>query len=1181
MRNFKSRILGLSAGVAVMLGGSLAAFADDSEIYLGPSNSTRLPNIMFIFDTSGSMGTQVTTTTPYDAGQSYAGTGSCSGLGSKVFFVSGNQQGTPPGCNSGNSFDFSKLKCAVARTPMSSAGSGIYQDALIRWGGNNANKQWNKSLTVANGTDVECLADNGIDGDLAAGLAYPKTGTVNSTNGVWSATSGQSYWVAGARTVYTLYSGKYVAWYNQFRTTVLGTRMSIMQQAATGMLDSLTGVNVGLMRYSDNGGAGDLLARGGMVAYPVSPVEANRTNLQAIINGYSPGGYTPLSETLYESYLYYSGNPVYFGSFSSPSLSVASSRDPSNLANYKSPADQSCKNYVVYLTDGLPTADSEANTLINGLPSFSSLGGSCLAPGSGPDTNWPNSGLCLGAMAQYMFKGDLRPSAGQQNVRSFFIGLGSDFVDSSTNQLNAAYTYLSSAASRGGGEAFQANDLSDLTQVLTKITAGILDDTATLTAPTVAVNAFNQTKSLSDLYVSLFQPSASWHWPGNIKKYKLLNGVISDVNDVAAVNPISGFFKDTSQSLWAASADGKKVDVGGAANRLPDPGTGAGSRNVYTYLGGSNVTAGVSNAVTLSGGNTNYQVVAGNALLTDALLGTTLTTDPLKGKLIAWARGADVNDENSNSSTTDARHEMGDPLHSQPAVVIYGGSPAAQNLGDAVIYVATNDGYLHAFNVTDGIERWSFIPQELVPNLVNVYNDSSVSAKQYALDGDVTVLKFDVNGDGVIDPAGGDKVLLYVGQGRGGSHYYALDVTNKDSPKFLWNIGPTELPGIGQAWATPVIARVTVGTGTGQNNQRFVLIISGGYDPAEDGASINGNYVPADTAGNRLFMVDALYGNLLWSGGPTGAATSQQFGTRMDHSIPAAPSVIDTNNDEYADRIYAGDMAGQLWRFDIANGNAANNLMAGGVLASLGAHDDGTPLTVNARRFYSTPDPAQVTLPNVTPFMNIAIASGYRGHPLNTTIQDRLYSFRDYSPFASMTQAQYAAVIVAHDSNMTDITGQVSPVVANGSAGWKMLLNQNGGWVGEKSLSASQTVSGAIYYTSYAPTASAGADPCTLSPGTARLYVVNVLNGTAAVDLNHNGTVDASDLQMVVPATGILPQLTVLFRVDANGGSGGPGGPGGPPGGGGSNVCLIGTVTVPCPPFNDKIKTYWREGSAN
>ena len=105
-------------------------------------------------------------------------------------------------------------------------------------------------------------------------------------------------------------------------------------------------------------------------------------------------------------------------------------------------------------------------------------------------------------------------------------------------------------------------------------------------------------------------------------------------------------------------------------------------------------------------------------------------------------------------------------------------------------------------------------------------------------------MKYDINGDGVVDPSAGDRVLLYFTTGRnsGLSRYYALDVTDKASPQFLWSIDSTQLPGLGQAWSSPTVARVTV-AGATQNGQHLVLIFGGGYDPVED----NYSFVNSDT----------------------------------------------------------------------------------------------------------------------------------------------------------------------------------------------------------------------------------------------------------------------------------------------------------------------------------------------
>ncbi len=185
------------------------------------------------------------------------------------------------------------------------------------------------------------------------------------------------------------------------------------------------------------------------------------------------------------------------------------------------------------------------------------------------------------------------------------------------------------------------------------------------------------------------------------------------------------------------------------------------------------------------------------------------------------------------------------------------------------------------------------------------------------------------------------------------------------------------LPGLGQAWSTPVITRVNI-SGATQNSQRLVLVIGGGYDAMED----NSTFYAADTVGNHVYMVDALTGNLLWSAGKTGANFNS---ANMDHAIPSPVAVLDIDGNGYADRMYVGDMAAQLWRFDITNGNTAASLVAGGVIASLGTKLDAVHAAADQRRFYSAPDVAAEQKPKLTPFLSIAIGSGYRGHPLNQT----------------------------------------------------------------------------------------------------------------------------------------------------------------------------------------------------
>ena len=136
-------------------------------------------------------------------------------------------------------------------------------------------------------------------------------------------------------------------------------------------------------------------------------------------------------------------------------------------------------------------------------------------------------------------------------------------------------------------------------------------------------------------------------------------------------------------------------------------------------------------------------------------------------------------------------------------------------------------------------------------------------------------------------------------------------------------------------------------------------MIGGGYDVVQDNAGYT-----TDTVGNRVFIVDAITGELLWSAGPTATDLNN---ARMVHGIPGSITVLDMNSDGFADRMYAGDTGAQVWRFDITNGNARGTLVAGGVFASLGSHDEATHQTINNRRFYNAPDVATIQQPGGAP----------------------------------------------------------------------------------------------------------------------------------------------------------------------------------------------------------------------
>ena len=128
-------------------------------------------------------------------------------------------------------------------------------------------------------------------------------------------------------------------------------------------------------------------------------------------------------------------------------------------------------------------------------------------------------------------------------------------------------------AAVSGGKYFLANDIDSLTIALLQIVGEINELTQSFSAPAVSVNTFNRTQNLNNMYLTMFGARGNTHWPGNLKKYGILDGVIVDAEDDPAVNPTTGFFYTGARSIWTpvGTDDGDLVNLGGAANLLPAP----------------------------------------------------------------------------------------------------------------------------------------------------------------------------------------------------------------------------------------------------------------------------------------------------------------------------------------------------------------------------------------------------------------------------------------------------------------------------------------------------------------------------------------------------------------------------------------------------------------------------------
>lgn len=1079
--------LALATGVACMT--AWPAAADDTEVYLG-SNAGQtkvLPNVLFIMDTSGSMDTKVTTTVGvYDPGVTY--NGDCR---SDRYYWS--TRGQPPSCRTRDYIDATAFKCADASNALSAGGSGFYLGRLARFKpgtgrgkGPNSRGQWTTLDASAPSDPVECEQDFGIHGESDGSSArYPAD---ESDGGPWRSNAQKAVDWRRTGTHYTLYSANYLNWRENYQTTYTQTRLEIVQDTLNRLLDGSSGINTALMRFQGS--------EGGYFLAPMRKLEGDhRDTMTQAVNALKASGMTPLAETLYEASLFFRGEPVKYGK----GYNVPGVLDPENTARYQSPIEYQCqKNFVVLLSDGAPTYDDGADKDIAGLPGFRNVTGASKC-----------SGNCLDELAHWMYERDLISTLNdKQNVITYTVGFATD-------QPLLGYT-----ARKGGGRYYTADSADSLANAFTQIITEVLAVNTTFVAPAVTANAFNRLTHRDELYFALFKPSSRPLWNGNIKRYGVAGDppIVVDADGKPAVDPNTGFFADNTRSFWTDVIDGSAVHLGGAAHQLTT------NRKVYTYTGGS-----APNNISLTA--SAHALSESNSALSKDMLGIAGESDDYRSTLLQWARGVDVDDEDEDGSITDARNFIGDPLHTKPALVTYGGT--ADN-PDITLYAATNEGFLHAIDTSDGREIFAFMPKELLPNLDKLYSNAATDEHPYGLDGPITVWHKDVNRDAlVLNPDGsvqsGEHVYLYVGMRRGGRNYYALDVTNRKNPKLMWQVqgGSGDFELLGQSWSRPIVAKVKL-----SGADRDVLIFGGGYDTTQDAG---GTARMDDATGNAVYMVDAVTGARLWWAGPPGSGADLEL-AGMQNGFAADPRVIDINLDGYADRLYMTDVGGRVWRFDLAKGNTGKgNLAKGYMMADI---NDGTTAAGNRRFFYS-PDVALIQ-DGAYKFLSIAIGSGYRAHPLDTETQDRFYMIRDdhvYGPPDS-----YPATVT--EANLYDATANVigqgsdgertaAITQLNDKAGWYIRLDTaDGGWQGEKVLAESLTIQNEILFTTFTPVVEGQAESCAPSQGTARVYHVNLLDATPVKNYDQVGsdeTLTRSDRPVGLVRGGIPPEPVLLF----------------------------------------------------
>ena len=301
--------------------------------------------------------------------------------------------------------------------------------------------------------------------------------------------------------------------------------------------------------------------------------------------------------------------------------------------------------------------------------------------------------------------------------------------------------------------------------------------------------------------------------------------------------------------------------------------------------------------------------------------------------LVDYLRGQT---DNEGSAFRAREFRLGDIVNSVPVHVAapnreyidagYAAFKTTYASRESVLYFGANSGMLHAIDADTGVEKWAYVPRQLMPNLHKLADAQYSADHRYFVDGAPVV-------SDVYDPvAKAWRTILVAGFNAGGRGYFALDITNPNNPRQLWEvcsdstvcaISSTE---IGFSYGNPIIFK-QAGDNTWQ------VAISSGYNNVAPGS---GRAV--------VLMLDALTGAIERTFHTYTGSTARPAGLGRLTAVG-----VNSVTDGTATEIYAGDLLGNVWRFSTdATGLEAYRGEKTTLLATL-TGPDGKPQSIMAR----------------------------------------------------------------------------------------------------------------------------------------------------------------------------------------------------------------------------------------
>ncbi len=411
------------------------------------------------------------------------------------------------------------------------------------------------------------------------------------------------------------------------------------------------------------------------------------------------------------------------------------------------------------------------------------------------------------------------------------------------------------AAVNSRGEFFSADDPDAMVQAFQKIIDRIGNFETSASSPSVTASVV-EGATKREIYETQF---SSEDWSGDLIKYT------TDAQNVRT-------------RTWSAQS---QLD-------------NASSRNIYMYSPG-----GTNNRKAFTWTNLSEAQQAFFNVNPDSTSGA---TDSKGQARFNYVRGTRTNEGTDEGTFRTRGHVLGDIVNSSPVVVagaqyltyianrIEPDGDYAEFKSDAaerapMVYVGANDGMLHGFNAETGLESFAYVPTAVIHNLNRLSGQTFASAgHRYYVDGTPVVSDVYFNN-------AWHTVLVGTLRG-GGRSIFALDVTDPESIKVLWEFSSADDEDLGYTFPTPVVAKLHDGS--------WSVLMGNGY----------GNQTASTADKAALYVIDIATGSRSKI-----VVTGDSEKANGLSSVRAA----DNNSDGIADYAYAGDLQGNLWRFDLYN----------------------------------------------------------------------------------------------------------------------------------------------------------------------------------------------------------------------------------------------------------------------